>query len=311
MFTPESLESRRLLSVNVEFDSITGQLEVIGLGKSMDVRVTLVNTELVKPIPRSSCPLAHSDRPGPLLSGVSVYDGLNLVFNSADKGAQVTNVDIHGTPGKDIVTTYGWNSLVSSRFFGDDGADTVWSTAANAVATRIYGQGDDDEIHMTFSDRAQFESPDGGAGNDVIDVFGSVLYDPYPIASPTSGFGTGCDVRTRTIYGGEGNDVIKASLEFGELGGFGYVVFGGAGDDVIDGSALSDQLYGDDGHDLIDAGDGNDYLNGGEGNDWICGEAGDDFLDHGGGTDIVDGGDGRDQAVVGEDDKLLGIEDLL
>ena len=315
MFTPEKLESRRLLSVNVDFNSLTGQLDVTGIGKSMDVRVTMLNTEQrnagMKAKLSSQLPAGLANRPGPLLNGVSVYDGLNLVFNSVAKGANVTDVNIQGTFGKDNVSVYAWNSLVPSRFFGNEGDDTVWSTAANALATKLYGEGGDDDMHLVFSDRAQFEGPEGGAGNDVIDVFGSVLYDPMLTSAPTSEFGTNCDVRARVIDGGDGNDVIKASLEFGDTNGFGYAIFGGAGDDVITGSAYADQLYGDDGNDEIYAGAGDDYLNGGLGDDTICGEDGDDFLDHGGGIDVVDGGAGRDIAVADKGDELIDIEELI
>jgi len=45
MFTPEQLENRRLLSVAVKFDPNMGQLNVYGVGKENQIRVTMVNTE--------------------------------------------------------------------------------------------------------------------------------------------------------------------------------------------------------------------------------------------------------------------------
>jgi Ca2+-binding RTX toxin-like protein len=315
MFTPEKLEDRRLLSVSVDFNLKTGHLDVVGLGKSSEIRVTMVETEAVTKgtvrAPRPTLQTLQTDRPGPLLRGVSVYDGLNLVFNSLGTRARVTHVDIYGTLGKDEVTTYGWNSQVSSRFFGSDSADTVWATAANASLTEVFGEDGDDTINLIFSDRSQYAGPDGGAGNDVIDVFGSVLYDPFPTTSPGSDFSINCDVRPRLILGGEGNDVISAELLFGGVEAFGYYVMAGAGDDVITGSGQADQLYGEDGNDLIEAGAGNDYLNGGLGDDWICGDDGDDFLDHGGGKDVIEGGDGFDRAIAGKEDDLIDIEELM
>src|SRR3954463_10873372 len=63
MFTPEKLESRRLLSVAVAFDPISGQLNVFGFGKENEIRVTMVNTNIAT---NGSRPKAITQRPGPL-----------------------------------------------------------------------------------------------------------------------------------------------------------------------------------------------------------------------------------------------------
>jgi uncharacterized delta-60 repeat protein len=99
------------------------------------------------------------------------------------------------------------------------------------------------------------------------------------------------------ITTGYGNDHIT-------LNGWADTVYGGAGDDTIDGiSSTGSRYYGDDGNDLITTtnpggmaygGNGQDTLVGGSGNDTLYGDAGNDSITSGDGDDNVYGGDGRD-----------------
>ncbi len=105
------------------------------------------------------------------------------------------------------------------------------------------------------------------------------------------------------IYGGSGNDEIRAGLGddyvdggdgddriIGESGS--DVVCGGAGDDYII-AAKDDSAY-EESDDYIDGGDGNDYILGSAGDNILLGGAGDDQLFGQIGNDFVDGGDGND-----------------
>lgn len=154
-----------------------------------------------------------------------------------------------------------------------------------------------------------------GRGNDTIDL-------------------TGVHV-SATVYGGEGDDVIKASrgtssIYYGEDGndtisaeeavsgfeGGADEFHGGGGDDTLTGHEGDDKLYGDDGadgvwgglgNDTIEGGEGNDELFGEEGNDVVSGDGGGDFLDGDDGADSLNGGDGADTLEGGAgDDKLVG-----
>lgn len=82
----------------------------------------------------------------------------------------------------------------------------------------------------------------------------------------------------RHIYGGSGNDTLKAAVEDSVMHAFG-------GDDTVYGSKGNDVIYGNEGNDIIYAGNGNDYVYGGEGNDTIDGKEGNDFLYGGSGDD--------------------------
>ena len=66
----------------------------------------------------------------------------------------------------------------------------------------------------------------------------------------------------RHIYGGSGNDTLKAAVEDSVMHAFG-------GNDTVYGSKGNDVIYGNEGNDTIYAGNGNDYVYGGEGNDTI------------------------------------------
>ena len=81
----------------------------------------------------------------------------------------------------------------------------------------------------------------------------------------------------RHIYGGSGNDTLKAAVEDSVMHAFG-------GDDTVYGSEGNDVIYGNEGNDTIYAGNGNDYVYDGEGNDTIDGGEGNDFL-YGGNDD--------------------------
>lgn len=87
------------------------------------------------------------------------------------------------------------------------------------------------------------------------------------------------------------------------------VVFGGAGDDQLNGGPRADQLVGDDvatagsratpGNDTINGGPGNDTLSGLGGNDTVNGNAGNDTLNGNEGNDTLNGNTGNDTLTGG------------
>lgn len=93
-------------------------------------------------------------------------------------------------------------------------------------------------------------------------------------------------------------------------------IYGGNGNDIIDGGLGADQIFGDGGNDTIYGGDGNDSINYGFGNDIVYGGAGDDYIDDLGGADstpdasTVYGGTGND-FIAGSSgsDSLYGGDD--
>jgi len=193
--------------------------------------------------------------------------GNDLIFGS-DAGTDDPNINdttyfgdfIDAGPGDD-------------RIFGLGGADFIFA-----------GDGDD-----FVEGGAHGDSIDGGAGDD--DLFGGFGND---LIHGRAGFddidgGRGSDI----LYGEEGDDRIQTG------GGEINFVFGGAGDDVLEGS--------DESQDFMTGEDGRDYLFGRGANDFLVGGAQDDILDGGAGDDILHGGAGKDVLVGGADhDQLFG-----
>jgi Ca2+-binding RTX toxin-like protein len=116
--------------------------------------------------------------------------------------------------------------------------------------------------------------------------------------------------RADTLDGTDGDDLIYSGLlgdrvsggagnDFIEAGQGDDVVYGGAGDDKIFGGSdyeriESNELRGEDGHDLILGGNGIDFLVGDAGNDTLKGGERDDVLYGGDGNDSFAGGSGDD-----------------
>ena len=86
------------------------------------------------------------------------------------------------------------------------------------------------------------------------------------------------DSAFRHIYGGNGDDVLKAVVDDSIMHAFG-------GDDTVYGSKENDVIYGNEGNDTVYAGNGNDFVYGGAGNDIIDGGEGNDLLYGGFGDD--------------------------
>ncbi len=77
-------------------------------------------------------------------------------------------------------------------------------------------------------------------------------------------------------------------------------IFGGPGNDTIDGAGNDDHLFGDDGNDQLTGGDGDDLLFGGSGNDILNAGGDDDQLYGGAGFDQLNGGLGDDTFIIGD-----------
>lgn len=162
-----------------------------------------------------------------------------------------------------------------------------------------------------------------GTGNDTVDLTG------VEVAGTVYG-GEGDDTLKAsrgggTYWGDNGNDSIRSEESSSEFAGVNDTFHGGAGNDELEGYDGADKLYGDDGDDVLLGGAGNDTLEGGEGNDVLIGgdgrdtlkgeagvdelsgEDGDDTLFGGDGDDLLEGGDGDDRiAGNGGDDELEG-----
>jgi len=141
---------------------------------------------------------------------------------------------------------------------GTSGADTIIGNGGNDT---INGGGNNDRIIATSgSDGADVY--DGGTSNDTVDY--SAVSNDLTVTL------NGATAATVTVAGGN-NDTIVNFEHF----------IGGSGHDLITGDSLKNQLFG---------GDGNDTINGGASDDRIIATSGSD------GADVYDGGTSNDTA---------------
>jgi Ca2+-binding RTX toxin-like protein len=98
------------------------------------------------------------------------------------------------------------------------------------------------------------------------------------------------------LWGGAGNDTIDGNEGNNQLdGGAGDDrIIAGEGDNLIWGGLGNDQVYTGNGKNVISAGEGNDLIIGGSGNDLIFAGEGDDILNGGLGVNYLNGGAGKD-----------------
>lgn len=120
------------------------------------------------------------------------------------------------------------------------------------------------------------------------------------------------------VFGGRGDDTLEGGSGADALdgqdgddvlvgGGHNDSLTGGRGDDLLRGGAGHDRIYGNEGNDVLKGGSGNDLLMGSYGNDQLFGHSGDDVLHGGAGNDLVWGGQG-DDVLTGNtgNDQLFG-----
>ena len=231
---------------------------------------------------------------------LGVIDAYTLAYQ-IDGADPVEYMTISGT-----INTYTYDVTVSDVYFFDTNFEPalIWNSAN--VTINLSGD------LSSSSNLFVLNGDDGIVGNSYADVIfagaGSDL---------VSG-GNGDD----TIFGEAGNDWIYGNINLD-------IVSGGSGDDTIFGGQNSgelsrgvgtasdgvmryrdgiEQLFGNDGNDVIygnygtdylDGGSGNDVLYGGQDKDSIAGGSGDDTLHGNRGDDLLTGGNGADVFVLG------------
>jgi Ca2+-binding RTX toxin-like protein len=162
---------------------------------------------------------------------------------------------------------------------------------------------------LFFGSSTDNDHLDGGAGADLINGGAGTDVITGGAANDTINGGAGADV----IHGGTNDDTLNSGAGiatatdqvYGDDGN--DIIKAGSGDTgaLLDGGAGRDQLYGSWVANVMNGGDGNDYLSGGGGLDVIHGDAGDDQFKGGAAATRMYGDDGNDSLQGGTGSEFL------
>ncbi|MES2907340.1 MAG: hypothetical protein V4691_10045, partial [Pseudomonadota bacterium] len=235
---------------------------------------------------------------------ISIENLTGSAFDDVLIGNNTDNI-LTGGDGNDLLEGLGG----ADQLVGGNGIDTAnYSNSAVGVTVNLAGAGSSgDATGDTYS---SVENVLGSSHND--DIKGSTdantLYglNGDDILDGGDGDdilngGSGADA----MNGGNGNDtasyadastdvivdLVTPASNTGEALGDTYVSI-----ENIEGSAHNDELYGDNGNNVLTGGTGDDHLEGRDGNDTLLGGANDDYLVGGAGADVLNGGDEVDTA---------------
>ncbi|MBR0756698.1 VCBS domain-containing protein [Bradyrhizobium jicamae] len=141
----------------------------------------------------------------------------------------------------------------------------------------------------TLTDTFTVHTADGTAQVVTIAIHGASDADPNDFDNLATGSVVVVD--PPLVHGTPGHDSIAGG------GSVTQIIYGGAGDDTINGTGVDDVLYGGSGNDTIKGNGGNDAIYGGSGSDTISGSNGDDTIIGGFGADLLTGSNGNDTFV--------------
>ena len=232
-------------------------------------------------------------------------------------GSDENHDRLFGGPGKDRLRGHGQYDVLAGGpgadvFRGGAGFDEVvyWGRK-NGVSADLDGVADDGEVGELDLIGKDVEYLTGGDGDDTLtgdagqnDLTGG------PGSDVLRGRG-GFDV----ITGESGDDTLSGGSErLGDLivaGDGNDRVFGGGGNDVLEGGFGDDRIFGGPGRDGLRGLAGNDVMRGGGGSDSIAGFQGADTMySRDDARDVVHGGAGEDAAQVDSLDRVRRVERL-
>jgi VCBS repeat-containing protein len=145
------------------------------------------------------------------------------------------------------------------------------------------------DVGDTLTDTFTVTSIDGTAQVVTITIHGASDADPNDFDNLATGTHVISD--PPFVYGTPGHDSIAGG------GDVSQTVYGGAGDDTLNGTGVNDIIYGGSGNDTIKGNNGDDTIYGGSGNDTINSSNGNDAIIGGFGADSLTGGNGDDRFV--------------
>jgi Ca2+-binding RTX toxin-like protein len=257
---------------------------------------------------------------GAIASGLSGYVSGSTGADTVDVSAADASWTVNGGDGDDTITGGSGADVLSGDGGSDvvDGGDgddqiTLGDNYTEGTADTVFGGAGADTISASVSYEGQSVSIDGGAGDDIIDIYGSNSTITVTggadidtvVASGSFSAASSLDVEivkaayltvdadffdgAQTLVGADGYSSVDITLSSDGSFAIGAIA-----------SGLSGYVSGSTGADTVDvsAADASWTVNGGDGDDTITGGSGDDDLTGGGGSDLVSGGDGKDNISI-------------
>ncbi len=237
-----------------------------------------------------------------------------------ERNENAANDILEGNEGSDIVEAGKGNDKVFGENYGDMEqliASGETAISINARGDVVSGGGGEDYVYGSNSSDALF----GGFGKDLIVGGGGedVLIgdDNYLGAVHDWSYSITTEISVNTNIYGLTFSGISGGLDDTGIIGDDDVIYGGTGNDYIDGVGGDDEIYGGDNDDILLGSAGNDFIDGGAGNDAIKGDGfnvpvelqGDDYIDGGNGNDLIWGNSGNDELFGGDGlDTIYGDE---
>jgi len=145
------------------------------------------------------------------------------------------------------------------------------------------------DVGDTLTDTFTVTAVDGTAQQVTITIHGASDADPNDFDYLATGTVVISD--PPFVYGTPRGDSIAGG------GNDGQIVYGGAGNDTLNGTGKGDAIYGGSGNDTIKGNDGDDTIYGGSGSDTINANNGNDIIIGGFGSDLLTGSNGDDRFV--------------
>ena len=221
---------------------------------------------------------------GTIVDGVIVIDGTekaDYIFVLAGVVNNKLTVSINSHEQRFDMT-----GVTGMRIEGSGGGDILDATNSPISVTLLGGNGRDRLRGSHYADNLL----SGGRGRDTL--HGGNYHDVL-IGGRDNDHLLGA-IRGTGTYNADGSTALDAAASLTPSSR----LYGGAGDDLLEGG---------NGKDYLSAGVGNDTLRGGYGNDRLFGGDGNDTLDDTAGKDTFHGGEGNDSLyAAGADDELLG-----
>ena len=236
------------------------------------------------------------------LTGTSAINGTGNIENNTISGNGVANI-LNGGTGKDTLS----GGLGNDTYVINSTDDVITGEGANGGTDTVLSS-----VTWTLGDYLQNLTL---TGSSAINGTGNELNNVINGNAANNTLRGGIKYSDDTLYGGNGNDSLVASVEkfennyyFYNISGDNYLD-GGDGNDTLKGGVDSDTLYGRSGNDYIAAGvgtffdyylpryndfSGDNYLDGGDGNDTLNGGVGSDTLYGRSGNDYIAAGVGYD-----------------